>query len=409
VPRDINSSNIKTFPNMDSPYVLRTGQITVGISGLENKSYSVTATVPTQLIATDLDMYQQFGPKLSNTTASIDFIRPVVTVQCINPIPRRALVSPIPYIKGDGSSQGSVPSFSELVRSYMSDGGLNETRIDSLPPFWVSSPDSESISIIGVFSYYIGVDTPCTEFNISRSSTPSLLENPAGVFSQCIDMSSCTISAFWETSKFEMVSNQGSYSVQTDPITEAGVGRRIHQTPIMINLGGVPAFNTAKINGRSGIYRIDSTVAVAFATALSEIPPWDKYHLRVGSEKPYSRFKFETTQYGYGYGTFTTSVRLSICVITTYCIITISYIVYILATGSTSTAWNSAIELIVLAFQSKQPRHLGHTSVGIDSIKTYREAVGIRVNDRNELELVFAHEQDTDKRGLTHVVPNQSY
>jgi hypothetical protein len=73
-----------------------------------------------------------------------------------------------------------------------------------------------------------------------------------------------------------------------------------------------------------------------------------------------------------------------------------------LITGATSTAWNSAIELVLLALQSKPHEHLGHTSSGIDSIQTLTESVDIRINQQNELELVFAHDCDIKEWNKEH-------
>jgi cold shock CspA family protein len=47
--------------------------------------------------------------------------------------------------------------------------------------------------------------------------------------------------------------------------------------------------------------------------------------------------------------------------------------------------------------------------VGIDSIKTFQEGVGIRVNQDDGLELVFAHDRDIDKRGLGKLERNVEY
>jgi hypothetical protein len=93
----------------------------------------------------------------------------------------------------------------------------------------------------------------------------------------------------------------------------------------------------------------------------------------------------------------------------TYCIVTAANIVYTLATGSTSTAWNSGIELLAFALQSRKPGHLGDTGVGIDSIKSFKEGIGIRFNQEDELELVFAHDCNINKRGLRKLERNVEY
>jgi hypothetical protein len=118
---------------------------------------------------------------------------------------------------------------------------------------------------------------------------------------------------------------------------------------------------------------------------------------------------FSAIQYGYGYASRSTSVYLSMTVMIVYCVIAISYIFYMIVTGSTSTAWNSGAELVALALQSRKPDYLGHTGVGIDSIKTYGEGVGIRVNTENELELVFARDRDFDEAGLQKLERRVAY
>jgi hypothetical protein len=123
----------------------------------------------------------------------------------------------------------------------------------------------------------------------------------------------------------------------------------------------------------------------------------------------HTAFRFIAKEYGYGYGTRSTSVYLSMAVLISYCIIVVGHTLYTLATGSVSAAWNSGVELITLALQSKQPDHLGHTGVGIDSINTLGESVGIRVNANNQVELVFAQDQDFETRGLRKLERNKEY
>jgi hypothetical protein len=115
----------------------------------------------------------------------------------------------------------------------------------------------------------------------------------------------------------------------------------------------------------------------------------------------------QTVKYAYGYTTDPTSVRLSLAVILAYCIVNIVYLVYILVTAS--TAWNSAIELVALALQSKKPDYTGRTAVGIDSLDTFNQSVSIRVNSDNELELVFASDRDVDTRGVRKIEKNVAY
>jgi hypothetical protein len=115
------------------------------------------------------------------------------------------------------------------------------------------------------------------------------------------------------------------------------------------------------------------------------------------------------TRHGYGYETSSISTRLSLIVIMAYCVFAVGYITYILSSGHTSTAWNSATEIIVLALQSNRSEHLRHVSAGINSLETYQEPIGIRVSDRNHLELVFKRDQSNQLRKLRRIGLNKAY
>jgi hypothetical protein len=153
------------------------------------------------------------------------------------------------------------------------------------------------------------------------------------------------------------------------------------------------------------------TLAISLATVISETSGQsDPTTTDLNKEaKQQNQYKIARVSHGYGYETSSISTRLSLAIIMTYCIVTVSYITYMLASGHTSTAWNSATELIVLALQSRRTEHLGHTSVGIGSMQTYREAIGIRVGDGKNLELVFAKDPNAKVKNLRRVVPNTAY
>jgi hypothetical protein len=87
----------------------------------------------------------------------------------------------------------------------------------------------------------------------------------------------------------------------------------------------------------------------------------------------------------------------------------VTYLLYILTVGYTSTSRSTAIELILLALQSKRPEGLKNVSAGADSMLTYQKAVGVRVNEKHELALVFPNEPDTKLGRMRKVVPNKFY
>jgi hypothetical protein len=153
----------------------------------------------------------------------------------------------------------------------------------------------------------------------------------------------------------------------------------------------------------------DSTrLATALATVFAEVP-WRDQIQSASDNGPYTVIKIALTRVGYGYETSSVSARLSLTVIMAYCIFAVKYIMYMLSSGHTSTAWSSATEIIVLAMQSKRSEHLRHVSAGVNCLATYQEPVGIRVNDCDHLELVFEHDQNNQLRSLRRARLDKAY
>jgi hypothetical protein len=111
----------------------------------------------------------------------------------------------------------------------------------------------------------------------------------------------------------------------------------------------------------------------------------------------------------YGYGVTTISVILSLVVLFLYSTLVFVYIGIVLLRGTTSTALDTTAELVTLALQSRHPKYLGSTSVGIESMETLRAPVGIRVNSEKSLELVFRDDPEQQGRFLTKVEANEKY
>lgn len=153
---------------------------------------------------------------------------------------------------------------------------------------------------------------------------------------------------------------------------------------------------------------VEDILSAVFVNALANGPDI-QFYTGISEDGYYTDFEFRATQYGYGYDTSPISVRLSMAVITIYCMVTVTYLLYILTVGYTSTSWSTAIELILLALQSKRPEGLNNVSAGADSMLTYQKAVGVRVNEKHELALVFPNEPDTKLGRMRKVVPNKFY
>lgn len=112
---------------------------------------------------------------------------------------------------------------------------------------------------------------------------------------------------------------------------------------------------------------------------------------------------------GYGYNRLEIPVQLSLVILITYCLVVFVYIIFTLITGQTASSWDSVSELLLLGVQSKTPSHLNGTSVGIDTLATFREPISIRVNESDSVELVFNNDTSLKKRHLRNVVPNMAY
>ena len=109
---------------------------------------------------------------------------------------------------------------------------------------------------------------------------------------------------------------------------------------------------------------------------------------------------------GFGYGSWNATVILALVVLFLYCMLVLAHVGWSLVTGICSTAWDSAGLLVGLTLQSRKPERLGYVGVDIHCMETFREMVGIRVNKKEELELVFVREGED---GWSMVEENKRY
>jgi hypothetical protein len=113
---------------------------------------------------------------------------------------------------------------------------------------------------------------------------------------------------------------------------------------------------------------------------------------------------------GFGYNIEHLPVRASIGILTAYCLLVGCYIFdVVIVTRSASTAWGSAAELVALALRSKDPQILGSTSVGLENKNTFSQPVGVRVNEEEELELIFMNDEKQVGRHLEIIEANKEY
>jgi hypothetical protein len=385
-----------------------------------------TSIEPTSFANNVLQTSNDFGILAkSNETRSVTLPAPVTTVTCIK-TELSTVLEPdddVYYISKIGDSVrglGSITSMARLVNgsglfnndSTLADGSISRTTYQYFDPIWLDAPESDSPASIVVF---FGWWTNATELKpldqlIAEVNSTSKLE-----------VTTCTISAYWSTVQASLTWNQGfTLATEIGPIAKLEP-RDVRS--ITLNTTDIEmVYDRDFIRGLR--YKPSISLAAVFGLTISSLPSFNTirrtspqpidtsyqwgYNL-TDSKETTKVTDIQTVKYAYGYTTYSTSVRLSLAVILAYCIVTIVYLVYILVTGSTSTAWNSAIELVALALQSKKPDYTGRTAVGIDSLDTFNQSVGIRVNSDNELELVFASDRDVDTRGLRKIEKNVAY
>jgi hypothetical protein len=434
------SSRMMLFnPNKEITYILEGEQVNTTIpTRYSSDSFmslaNLTGTGSSQMLS-------------QNGTATVKMAYPTVMTQCwqqpspLNP-EAKVYYEPDAATLTNFSTLGAlaerISNISEVVQDYGK---------EFYAPLWTPSPQPGSTSL---FVFFLSRDL--LHMNISDSLSPyvntsyslsSLLGDTNQTFDEdyMIRVISCKLSAFWDLGDVQLQESSTDAIVKTLSYAKS----LTHDAqPLRMNISHVDTIQGARFHRQiiesipdfagdgitTDVQTITYALGAIFALGISKIPPvyqpasgyasatdgnsFEKGHM-VWYPPPgvdvanTTTFRFTLTDYGYGYGNRSTSIYLAMVVMTTYCIITILYLIYTIVTGSASTAWNSGIELVTLALQSRKPDHLGHASVGIDSVKTFSESVGIRVNTDNELELVFLHDRDFRKRGLRKIELNKEY
>jgi hypothetical protein len=385
------------------------------------------ATVPTGFVRQGFNnlsfWYVSIGVKLiGNYTLSVYAPQPVVQVIC-STTSKTSWNSDaeVRYVQDYTLRTATISTLGTLTQKLNDSGEMfvNEYNdiIQSFEPVWMAAPEPGSQAWIGIFFQHVydleneTVRTEPIKLSEMVSSVPSFQRY--GYW----EVSTCTINASWNNSEatyFEERSIAYRNPYHMPPWTTRAL------KPIVLNYDDIDELRDPRflkeLTSRDLVLSggLSGGLAVSLADAISDITRWS-YHLRRDEDalstdvSSMSSFRFIYTWYGFGYGNHSTSVRLSMAVLGFYCVITAIYLAYMLFTGHSSTAWNSSIELVALALQSKRPDHLGNVSVGIDNLSTFNEGVGIRANADNGLELVFAHDRDIGSRGLRKVQANKEY
>jgi len=121
-----------------------------------------------------------------------------------------------------------------------------------------------------------------------------------------------------------------------------------------------------------------------------------------------TKVEFRSFTRGYGYDLSETAVKLSLSVIVFYIAVVLGYLLYTIVTGIVASSWDSVAELVILAINSQRPAGLlKNTSVGVDTLNTYRQPVSIRINHHDSLELVL--DSTGQAANYTEVLANEEY
>lgn len=340
-----------------------------------------------------------WGRPYYNSTVSVKMPLPVVTVRCFEI--RGNASKDIEYFSESGKSLQILENLGSWVRQKGHRGVQNWNGPDRIfDPVWLAAPEQGSHSLLGVF---------LSSFSAANATVYQILDDAAGPDAY-IKAACCSISAYWiNAESISIVDGTKSTGhagyVQTGKIDALKLSEL---EKITLNVTGLDMLWDSRFSSIVGQFGYTAGLAGAFALGLSQVPTnvlkLESYATRTALKLAKNNFNVTTkyTKYGYGYSEDSTAIRLSLAVISGYCLVTVAYIVYVLITGHASTAWNSAVEVVALALQSKTPDYpnQGHTAAGIDSLATLRQNVGIRVNTNNELELVFANDRNIDRAEL---------
>ena len=374
--------------------------------------YSTVATIPTQLSLENFNEVRQgYFNHLLNVTLSVRLPHPIVMIKCTNQSNQSLIKdSLLPYIPDLGTVERSLNlTLHKLSNTLLGPGRSKAIPINAVPPLQMPSPETGSSSLIRIFPI---IYSRCqTSINYLKHFTllDFFIDKYYNVIGGYFKVLICTISAYQAYSDTKLLYTKGTSLARIPTALNTRFNSPHYNVLININASRISYLNDPNLYSALPCYQyaIEPMLANIFATTIADLPHdnLSYYSLLIKHTTPYI---FKAKQYRFGYKASSTSARLAFSVVIAYCEIISGYLAYILITGYTSTAWNSALEIVMLALQSKVPDHLGHTSVGIHSLSTYQEAVGVRVNSNEKLELIFAHDQNTE-RHLGKVVGNKAY
>ncbi|KAF2106096.1 hypothetical protein BDV96DRAFT_337951 [Lophiotrema nucula] len=384
---------------------------------------TATAATPSRImsgILSDAALLHENPGRMDRVFASSQGLHPVVTMKCCitpNVTDKQSYPTgdtPVQYWAQNGAMLKDLKTRSKLLRDIIAASNASDTNSFFIPPMWYDDLEPGSSSIIGCF------------MGGENSYLPYFLLNETFQDGQgdALVTRTCTISAYWALSRHTRTwSDDGVAKITTD-FTPNNLKDSTPIFPIKLSVKAIKGLQDIRYDSpwpllpavfaNALAYVNTTTVVIDWSTIESSVDPqeftsWPTKNSRYDSNGSVTAVTIDLAYSGYGYGSLSVTVILSLTVLGIYCLITTLYLLFLLINGSVSTAWDSAIELILLALRSHNPNILGHTSVGVESISTFRQPVGIRANDEDGLELVFARDEDVDHERYRKVELNKMY
>ncbi|KAH0404854.1 hypothetical protein KCU89_g708, partial [Aureobasidium melanogenum] len=402
-------------------------------SGLFTGSLSVTATVPSKIVAWSLSslagnalsdqVYNGLTTFSANHTFTTISRQPTVTANCTQVIQLNS-TSFESYDPDESDVQNELHRYvfqSEYLRSSNDTESFHWVFIDrdhlvfqgpshsngSIPSVWVFvrySPgtivSTESFAICAIHAGYAHVQNTVSSPAEGPADTPA--EIVYVVSSQTISPRASTmpIPAIWLNQTLPPLStllDNGLVGVDMGTFLATSSAISMAQWPEQsLEYPGSPQ---APRNDPGVIIGSDSDGS--YSTSLRWLASSAGDHnFYPGSENAEDegkyRLRMDVSYHGYGYQIDQTTKSIAISVLAAYCLYILTFVVLMLMLNRVySNAWDSIGELTALAIMSRPDDKLRNTSAGVETVALFKLPVNIRVNDDNHLEIFFEDDSET--------------
>ena len=374
--------------------------------------------------------------------------QPVVSVQCFSEA-WHELPGNSTWIRGphpNGTGLVDFISLGDFRERTLKSSSNSSNQLDELVQ-WIAPPQTLSYSLLAVFFRLrpgdLSPDTSLAKIINLQSPIPG---------DTTLEIAACGINASWQRAEYQLWNTMDLPIVLTEPrlppeseltshirILESWANKLFSNNDLYTWY--LEPYNNYQIPDYTEFQSLEVALATIFAQSIADnyisqsvlknitngpcdenmsntdsdvfVPNWLEpcaTNFSISDERC-NMLSFTITQSGYGYNASTTPVILSLVILGLYCVLAGGHLIRIFCTRTTCTAWDTSAELVALALQSKCPEieHMKNTSVGIETMATFREPVGIRENEEGRLVLVFMNDPGQDKRVLKKVEVNKAY